>query len=61
MPIKTYTLEEVWDLSEKCVLTDDRKALGELAELVAEDGNLYTEVDLDRIIKKIESDITKFN
>lgn len=61
MTLKPFTLEEVWQISDECLLKEDRYALGELAEAIAEDGNLYTEVDLDRIIRKIECEYQKLN
>lgn len=61
MPVITYTLEQAWEISDKCVKTDDRRTLGELAETVAEDGNLYNAIELERIERKIESEFIKLN
>jgi len=61
MPIKPYTLEEIYTIIDNCVSSNDRITMGNLAEVIAEDGNLYDNGELDRIILKIETEIQKLN
>ena len=59
MPLKPYTIEEIETIIDHCILPEDRMALSYLASTIAEDGNLYSDMEIVLITEAIENKIKR--